>query len=54
VQKRLKEAYFLMDKKGFKASDVYIEVGFEDLSHFSFAFKKQFGLAPTRLLNNKA
>lgn len=53
VQKRLQEAYFLMDKKGKKASDVYLEVGFEDLSHFSFAFKKRFGLAPTQLMEQK-
>ena len=49
TQKRLQEAYFLMDKKGKKPSDVYLEVGFEDLSHFSFAFKKQFGVAPTQI-----
>jgi AraC-like DNA-binding protein len=49
VQKRLQEAYFLMDKKGRKASDVYIEVGFEDLSHFSFVFKRTFGVTPTEL-----
>jgi AraC-like DNA-binding protein len=53
VQKRLQEAYFLMDKKGRKASDVYLEVGFEDLSHFSFAFKKVFGFAPTQLTESK-
>jgi AraC family transcriptional regulator, exoenzyme S synthesis regulatory protein ExsA len=53
VQKRLQEAYFLMDKKGHKASDVYIEVGFEDLSHFSFAFKKKFGFVPTQLTDRK-
>jgi AraC-like DNA-binding protein len=53
IQKRLQEAYFLMDKKGMKASDVYLEVGFEDLSHFSFAFKKRFGLAPTQLMEQK-
>jgi AraC-like DNA-binding protein len=28
-------------------SDVYLDVGFENLSHFSFAFKKQFGYSPT-------
>lgn len=49
VQKRLKEAYFLMDKKQLKATEVYLEVGFEDLSHFSFAFKKLFGFPPTQL-----
>ncbi|MEX6686863.1 AraC family transcriptional regulator [Danxiaibacter flavus] len=25
------------------------EVGFEDLSHFSYAFKKHFGFSPTAL-----
>lgn len=49
VKKRLQEAHFLIAQKGRKASDVYLEVGFEDLSHFSFAFKKLFGLAPTQL-----
>jgi AraC-like DNA-binding protein len=53
VQKRLQEAHFLIQKKGRKASDVYIEVGFEDLSHFSFAFKKLFGFAPTQLTGGK-
>ena len=46
-QKRLEEAYFLIKEKGRKPSEVYLEVGFEDLSHFSFAFKKNFGVAPS-------
>ena len=46
-QRRLAEAYRLMKEKGKKASEVYLEVGFEDLSHFSFAFKKAFGIAPS-------
>jgi len=45
--RRLTEAYYLMKEKGKKASEVYLEVGFEDLSHFSFAFKKAFGIAPS-------
>nr|WP_067060233.1 AraC family transcriptional regulator [Mucilaginibacter sp. L294] len=49
VQKRLQEAYFLIDKKKNKASEIYLDLGFEDLSHFSFAFKKLFGLRPTEL-----
>jgi AraC-like DNA-binding protein len=48
-QRRLQEAYFLIKEKGKAASDVYLNVGFEDLSHFSFAFKKQYGLAPSRI-----
>lgn len=51
VQKRLQEAHFLIDKKNKKPTDIYLELGFEDLSHFSYAFKKQFGYAPTELSN---
>lgn len=46
-KKRLQEAYYLIKEKGRKTSDVYLEVGFEDLSHFSFAFKKAYGVAPS-------
>jgi len=53
VQKRLKEAYFLIDKKKEKPSDIYLDLGFEALSHFSFAFKKLFGLTPTELAEQK-
>lgn len=48
-QKRLAQAYYLIKEKKRKPSDVYLEVGFEDLSHFSFAFKKEFGQAPSLL-----
>ncbi len=46
-QKRLKEAYFLIKEKRKKPSDVYLDVGFENLSHFSYAFKKAYGQAPS-------
>jgi AraC-like DNA-binding protein len=49
IQKRLQEAYFLIGEKGLRPSEIYIDLGFEDLSHFSYAFKKQFGLTPTEL-----
>ncbi len=49
VQKRLQEAYFLIEKKNKKPADIYLELGFEDLSHFSFAFRKLFGYTPTAL-----
>ncbi|TCJ12103.1 AraC family transcriptional regulator [Flaviaesturariibacter flavus] len=48
-QKRLEQAWHLIHDKRRKPSDVYLEVGFEDLSHFSFAFKKAFGTAPSRV-----
>jgi len=49
VKKRLEEAYYLMDKKGKKPSEIYLELGFENFSHFSFAFKKLFGHPPSQL-----
>src|SRR5882757_1078329 len=48
-QRRLQEAHYLIREKGKTASDIYLDLGFEDLSHFSFAFKKQFGAAPTKV-----
>jgi AraC-like DNA-binding protein len=48
-QQRLKEAYHLIKEKKQRPSEVYLEVGFEDLSHFSFAFKKAYGVAPSLL-----
>lgn len=53
VEKRLQEAYFLIGKKGEKASVIYQDLGFEALSHFSFAFKKLFGLTPTEHWRNR-
>jgi AraC-like DNA-binding protein len=49
IQKRLQEAYYQIKEKGKTPSEVYLEVGFEDLSHFSFAFKKQFGMPPSKV-----
>ncbi|KMQ62667.1 AraC family transcriptional regulator [Chryseobacterium sp. BLS98] len=48
LEKRLQEARYLLER-GSKASDIYLDLGFEDLSHFSFAFKKQYGLPPSRV-----
>jgi AraC-like DNA-binding protein len=53
IQKRLQEAYFQIEKNGKTASDIYLELGFENLSHFSFAFKKKFGITPTGLSNRE-
>jgi AraC family transcriptional regulator, exoenzyme S synthesis regulatory protein ExsA len=43
-KQRLDMAYFLISQKSKKPSDVYLEVGFENLSHFSTSFKKEFGV----------
>lgn len=48
-QRRLQEAYFMLKEQGKTASDVYLDVGFEDLSHFSFAFKKAYGVPPSKI-----
>jgi AraC-like DNA-binding protein len=48
LQRRLQEAYFLIKEKGRSATDVYIDLGFEDLSHFSHSFKRQYGVAPSQ------
>ncbi|HWB27365.1 MAG TPA: AraC family transcriptional regulator [Chitinophagaceae bacterium] len=53
VQKRLEEAWFLINKKSKKPSDIYLDLGFENLSHFSHAFKKRFGVAPTQAMTKK-
>jgi AraC-like DNA-binding protein len=47
-QKRLDEAHYLLRTKQRKPTDVYLEVGFENLSHFSTAFKRQFGFSPSQ------
>lgn len=49
LQRRLQEAYYMIKEKSKVATDIYLELGFEDLSHFSFAFKKQYGVAPSYL-----
>lgn len=49
TKKRLELAHYQITEHGKKPVDVYLEVGFEDLSHFSFAFKKYFGYIPTRV-----
>ncbi|MGG7664101.1 helix-turn-helix domain-containing protein [Dyadobacter sp. BHUBP1] len=49
-KKRLEEAYFQINRQNRKPSEVYLEVGFEDLSHFSFVFKKEFGRAPSEVM----
>lgn len=48
VRRRLDEAMSLL-KSGMSVSDTYLKVGFKNISHFSTAFKRQFGIQPTRI-----
>jgi AraC family transcriptional regulator, exoenzyme S synthesis regulatory protein ExsA len=50
TQKRLELAHYQLREKKRKPVEVYLETGFENLSHFSFAFKKHFGYSPTEMI----
>lgn len=47
--KRLNAARHLIETGHQKPSAIYLDLGFESLSHFSHSFKKKFGMAPTAL-----
>ncbi|MCW2119810.1 helix-turn-helix domain-containing protein [Flavobacterium sp. 7A] len=44
--KRLQKAKELLESGTLKASDIYFEVGYNNLSNFSTAFKNKFGINP--------
>lgn len=46
-ERRLTEARHLIETKNKRPSAIYLDLGFESLSHFSHSFKKKFGKAPT-------
>jgi len=45
--KRLELAHYQLSERKRKPMEVYYEMGFENLSHFSYAFKKHFGYPPS-------
>lgn len=49
IKKRLEMAYIKLKEEDKKVQDVYAEVGFKNPSHFSTAFKKQYGVPPTEI-----
>lgn len=49
IKKRLEMAYIKLKEEDKKVQDVCTEVGFKNLSHFSTAFKKQYGIPPTEI-----
>jgi AraC-like DNA-binding protein len=50
-ERRLMEAKDLIENRNQKPSAIYLDLGFESLSHFSNSFKKKFGRAPSALVN---
>jgi AraC-like DNA-binding protein len=49
TQKRLELAHYQLAEKNRKPVEIYYETGFENLSHFTYAFKKHFGYTPTAI-----
>jgi len=42
LQQLFYDAYFLITEEGKSASEIFVDLGFKYLSHFSYTFKKQF------------
>lgn len=47
--RRLEKAHHLLKEQHQKPGDVYLHIGFENLSHFSTAFKEHFGYNPSQV-----
>lgn len=47
IRRRLEAAVEILRDESKSVTDVYTEVGFKNMSHFSKAFKKQFGTSPS-------
>ncbi len=52
TKKRLETAHRLLNE-GKKVSDVYLDLGFTSLSHFSTAYKKEYGVSPTGMAHTQ-
>lgn len=51
IKKRLEAAYVMLKEEEKKVQEVYVEVGFKNPSHFSTAFKREYGFPPTEIQN---
>lgn len=49
IKRRLEAAYIKLKEEHKKVNDTYLEVGFKNPSHFSTAFKKHYGFAPSEI-----
>ena len=52
TKKRLSEARYLIENCKHSPSDIYLEIGFVNMSHFSYAYKKEFGISPLQKNKN--
>ncbi len=48
-ERRLQEAYHLIKYKGQKPTHFYLDLGFENLSHFYYSFKAKYGATTTEI-----
>ncbi|MBC9934687.1 helix-turn-helix domain-containing protein [Chitinophaga qingshengii] len=49
LDRRLEEAHYLVKHKQQKPAEFYLDLGFENLSHFYFAFKQKFGVTTSEV-----
>ncbi|MCV2484792.1 AraC family transcriptional regulator [Flavobacterium sp. SH_e] len=52
TKKRLNEAKYLIEDCRRRPSEIYLEIGFANMSHFSYAYKKEFGISPLQKNKN--
>jgi AraC-like DNA-binding protein len=51
-EKRLEHSAFLLQNKSKRPSDIYLEIGYKNLSNFIQAFKVKFGVTPKQYQSN--
>jgi AraC family transcriptional regulator, exoenzyme S synthesis regulatory protein ExsA len=51
--RRLAEALYLIQQKYRKPQDIYLELGFENLSHFYTSFKQKYKMTPAQINQKK-
>jgi len=51
--KRLQRAKKLLSEGTHKSSDIYLDLGYNNLSNFSFAFKNKFGISPKEVRTSR-
>ena len=54
MNRRLSEALYLIGKKSQKPQDIYLDLGFENLSHFYSSFKRKYGVTPSQVTGKQA